>query len=429
FVAVLPDAEAHYALLLSQPRRLDILLAVFAGSQFLADTLRRYPAFLEWATDPAVLRGRRDAGRIGADLDAFLREAGPGTERLNALRRFRRREMLRIGTRDICLRAPLESVTADLSALADAVIARALEAAWAEADPGPQGARLRAGLCIMALGKLGGGELNYSSDVDLMAVADTEAAAGCAGAEEIWTRVVNRLREALSRHTEEGVAYRVDMRLRPHGTAGPLVAGLNAAARYYAERAALWEIQALVKLRPVAGAGAAGARCLEAARAALARPRRGREVADSVRSMRARAAEGRSGAGRTDIKSGLGGIRDIEFLVQALQLVYAHEDPDLLTGHTLEALRRLARKGRLDPGVADSLAEDYSFLRRTEHFLQILEDRQIHALPRDAAQLTALARRVLGPETTREQFAQNVDAAQRRTREQYERHMKKVSQV
>jgi glutamate-ammonia-ligase adenylyltransferase len=283
----------------------------------------------------------------------------------------------------------------------------------------------------MALGKLGGRELNYSSDIDLLGLCSDPAAAreGAGDPREherrdLFDRVMEALRHALSAHTEEGSAYRVDLRLRPYGRSGNLVRTVGGLLEYYRTQASLWEIQALLKMRPVAGNLDVGRRFLERARALFQIRRDPRQVVSSVHEMRRkalRAHAARPGA-TVDVKSGLGGLRDIEFLVQGLQLIHAPDEPALVCGNTVEALRVLGEGGFLSDDAARELTEDYLFLRRVEHCLQILEDRQIHALPSRVEELAALARRVLGPESDARRFMAALNERQDRVREVYERH-------
>ena len=195
--------------------------------------------------------------------------------------------------------------------------------------------------------------------------------------------------------------------LRPYGSSGQLVFSAGRAGRVLPEGPrALWELQALLKARPVAGDLGVGRAFLDSIRGLLTRPTRtrrsplpstgcGREALESL---------SRSVLSTTDVKTGLGGLRDVEFLAQGLQLVHAHEHPELLCGGTLPALQALEAAGILPGETAEQLSADYLFLRRVEHFLQIYEDRQTHNLPRDPAQLRALARRMLGSGATAEQL-------------------------
>jgi glutamate-ammonia-ligase adenylyltransferase len=285
--------------------------------------------------------------------------------------------------------------------------------------------------CVMALGKLGGNELNYSSDVDLIALWDDSALSMSQGAEnyalskELFARVMEHLRFDLSTHTEEGYAYRVDLRLRPFGSAGELVSTVASLANYYQSRASLWEIQAALKMRPVAGNLKLGYDFIEGLRPVVLRPRNRDDVIESIEKMRAAAMKTSSGSfGSTlDVKSGLGGLREVEFLVQGLQLIHGFEDPSFFEGNTLAAVGILQRKRLLGEEVAEQLKEDYTFLRRIEHYLQILEDRQNHSLPRDPDQLTALAKRVLGSEADGTLFMEKLKGCLGRVHDAYVSHL------
>ncbi len=414
FVDRLPDAGQHFVRLLEQPRRLELLLGLFSGSQFLADALARYPEFLEWVTDPEILHGTRDVSTLSGDLSRFLAAFTEGEAWLDGVRRFRRRELLRIGMRDLCLQAPLEEITADLSAAAETVLRAALAQVAAEAGVPVEG------FCVGALGKLGGGELNYSSDIDLVGFCRRGA-----GAEERrrWAGLLERTRDALMRHTGDGYAYRVYFRLRPHGSAGELVQSVDALARYYEGPARLWEIQALLKLRPVAGDMALGTAWRAEVREVLAAGYARDKVTASILDMRGRALQAGAAGGDRDVKTGPGGIRDLEFAVQGLQLVHGKACPSVLEGNTLRALRLLCEAGVLGEAEAQSAAADYAFLRRVEHYLQIMEDRQIHAVPGDGPALAALARRVLGPGGSADAFGERLEAVRERSHALYRRVM------
>jgi glutamate-ammonia-ligase adenylyltransferase len=401
FMRSMGSGEYHYRLLISQPMRLEILLGIFAGSQFLADTLIRNPFSMEWVMIPHVLHQERTREEMEEELRSLARSAGSHGEWLNRLRRFRRREILRIGTRDICLKASPQVIMQELTSLAEAVVSAALgrSPAWGSppgfGEPGVQpGAAARFG--VLAFGKLGGRELNYSSDIDLLGIMDDTDGPDSAE-KELFTRVMETLREDLSSHNEEGYAYRVDLRLRPFGRSGELVPSLSGLIGYYREKASLWEIQALLKIRPVAGNRALGHRFLDAIRPLLLTRRDRASVVNSIEKMRNRAIHSRKPGAAVDVKSGAGGIRDVEFMAQGLQLIHGPENPALLEGNTLTALGLLREARILKAEVAGQLQEDYLFLRRVEHYLQLMDDRQIHSLPRDAAEVQALGRRVLGP--------------------------------
>ena len=419
FMRSLGSSEFHYNLLLSQPMRLEILLNILAGSQFLSDTLIRNPVFLDWVTVPRILHQERTREEMEEDLMGMKRTARGHQEWLNRLRRFRRREILRIGTRDICLKVSPQVVMRELTGLAEAIVAVALEELLGQKktrvpEMQPAEADRASRFCVMAFGKLGGRELNYSSDIDLLGVMDD------GGEKDFFTHVMESLRADLSKHTEEGYVYRVDLRLRPFGSSGELVPSLSSLIGYYREQASLWEVQALLKIRPIAGNRALGYRFLDAIRPLLLTGRERGPVVNSIQKMRCRAITAAQKQGApTDVKRGTGGLRDVEFLVQGLQLIHAPENPVLLEGNTLAALGLLREARILEPGLVEQLQQDYLFLRRVEHYLQILDDRQIHALPREPEEMTALAKRVLGVESGPELFMAELADCLARVRSAY----------
>ncbi len=308
----------------------------------------------------------------------------------------------------------------ELSDLADGVIQAALERIRKEAAEKSRGTSTGQAFCVVAFGKLGGRELNYSSDIDLLGLC-----AGAGAEVEAATPFLEALRADLSSHTTEGYVYRVDLRLRPYGSSGQLVFSLDSLRAYYEGPVALWEVQALLKARPVAGDAEIGQAFLAAARTLLLSPHAPAEVAASNAKLRKEAlrALSQSVLTTTDIKSGLGGLRDVEFLAQGLQLVHAREKPELLQGGTLPALHALARAELLEQETADQLSSHYLFLRRVEHFLQIYEDRQTHSLPSDPSQLRALARLMLGTGATAEQFLAKLSRRREQVQAEYRRYI------
>jgi glutamate-ammonia-ligase adenylyltransferase len=436
FIRALTSPEFHYGLLLSQPMRLEILLTIFAGSQFLADTLVRNPGFLDWVTLPENLHQGKTKDDLEGELQAGTETGQSHVTWLNQLRRFRRREILRIGTRDMYLKVPTEQIMFEISSLADALTSAALTNIWTRSTdaerkvPGDFTA-LADHFCILAFGKLGGGELNYSSDIDLMGIFDVSSSLPASlGLDRtmlkyLFTWVMERVTIDLSMHTDEGYAYRVDLRLRPYGGSGELVPSLTALVDYYDKTASLWELQAALKLRPIAGNLNLGSAFLDRLRPMFLRPRRREEVVQSIEKMRSAAVKrgGRATAAGLDVKSGVGGLRDIEFLVQGLQLIHAGDQPELLHGHTLAALQALGSADFLPESVAEELRRDYLFLRVVEHYLQILEDRQIHAVPEDSTELTALARRVLGPGEDGSSLLARLEECAARVRGAYVRYL------
>jgi glutamate-ammonia-ligase adenylyltransferase len=421
FTEQVGNRDEFFNQLLAQPRRLEIMVKIFAGSQFLSDTLIRTPGFLNWISDPAVVNAERDEGEMSAELTAMLSETDDRMERLNILRRFRRREILRIGTRDICLAGEFEVVVAEISALARATVQSALENARLD-YPEPLGR-----FTILAFGKLGGGELNYSSDIDLLAIYEPDQEVS--DQEHRLGKLFRQVVRDLTDFTVEGQAYRVDLRLRPWGNAGRLVYSIPTLTRYYAEEADLWELQALLKLSPVAGDFELGRKFTTIVKPILARrvERAGKEaMMHTVRRLRARAVVEHDAAPDeegslvgADIKNGEGGIRDVEFLVQALQMLHQRLSPEIVTGNTLSALQRLEEAGILSGEKVSALREDYLFLRRIEHFLQVYDDRQLHAIPAEREAQEKLTRVVLGEEAGPEHLLRHLETTLRRVRADY----------
>ena len=304
------------------------------------------------------------ARAVLADLDARP-PLDPAADH-GELAAWKRREHLRIAARDLTGRDDLPAVGAALAAMASDVLAAACRLAGA------------AGLAVVGMGKLGGAELNYASDVDLLFVGSGEA-----DAREVL-RIARR-------------AFRVDTDLRPEGRNGPLVRTLPSYEAYWERCAQPWEFQALLKARPVAGDPAVGGSFAAAASERLWGRLWTADDLRSLRTMKARAEAdvARRGLAGRELKRGAGGIRDVEFAVQLLQLVHGRQDPSLRSPTTLVALAELAAAGYVDPDDARRLDGAYRFLRTVEHRLQLVEDQQVHTVPSDPRQREALAR-VLG---------------------------------
>jgi glutamate-ammonia-ligase adenylyltransferase len=319
----------------------------------------------------------RDLGpRLRERLVAEAREAVAGLGAEAGLRRFRRRALLRVAARDL-LGAGVEEVVEEVTAVAEAC----LELATDEAG---------GGLAVIGLGKLGGAELNYASDVDVVFVHE----GGGAEAQETAGRRAAHVVALLSEPTEEGVALRVDTALRPEGRSGPLSRSLESTSEYYRRHAATWEKQAWLKARPVAGDAPLGARLLAELEPAIYPEHLEPSAIEDVRAMKARIEEYVRARGKeaVEVKRGRGGIRDVEFAVQLLQLVHGRRDPALREPNTLRALATLAEQGYVAGADATDLAGAYRFLRALEHRLQLVRDTQTHELPADESSLRRLAR-------------------------------------
>jgi len=446
-----PDASLNYLerftaeadrgtmqFLAHMPEALDSLLVLFSYSNFLSETLVSHPELIRWLHAPARRAGIR---RPGADAsgglehsatreeldEEFARYAASHTEVSLPLllARFKRRQYLRITLRDVLGLATLTETTLELSHLADAL----LEAAVRGIEPSFQkqwgrphyvdsaGQDREARLTILSLGKLGGVELNYSSDIDLMFLfteeGETRGGARSIANSEYFVRLAQEVLKTIASATREGAVFRVDLRLRPQGAEGNLAISFPAAHDYYLHRARPWELQMLIKARASTG-DAAAARAFLRALAPRIFPPAGeaptpeqfaaieavlyarREITRQLRRRRHPGALLREHSAEWNVKLSPGGIRDIEFLTQCLQRLHGSSDAWLsgpATASTLVALQRLHDKGHLSAHDFSRLADAYQFLRKVEHRLQLRDGLQRHALPGDAAALDRLARR------------------------------------
>jgi len=392
------------------PGLMEFLTCLFGFSQFLSDLLIRNPEYLDWLRSPKVLDQPKTLQDYQREVQAAIEVFQDPSRQRHALCRCQRKELLRIGVRDMLGRGSLAERMAELSDLAEAIVDLALRLCRArlvkrygrpiaEETPGEE-----AVFAVAALGKLGGRELNFSSDIDLIFLYSEEGqteGAGPGGPGRIsnhlfFTRLGEELVNYLSSHGPEGFLYRVDLRLRPDGESGPLVRSLVGVETYYLTQARLWERLAFVKARLIAGGGARFAASFQdlAEHFVYGLPL-GSEIFAELGDVKVRIdrqVEDRGVADR-EVKRGWGGIREIEFIVGALQLLHGHLRPEMRVRPTLEALEAIERLGLLAPEDCRALAEAYAFFRNIEHRLQMLYLRRTHLLPDDPAELRMLARR------------------------------------
>lgn len=400
-----------------RPYLLRLLLDLFGFSQFLSDVLIRYPHYTAWLGDTDVLEDDPSEESLQWSLDRAMAPFSSADKRQHAVVRWFRRELLRAGVRVMMGRTDELAFALELSRIAVAVI----RAGVAESErplrrrfgvpmtepTDPEEPAVEAGFAVVAMGKLGGMELNFSSDVDLIFVyADEGRTGGLAGSNqgppqgrisnhEYFRRLAESLIHFLTEPTEEGYLYRVDTRLRPDGAEGPLVHSIGAFEAYHETAARPWERMALAKCRAIAGDPALCARFDDLSLGLVFGRAMGPEIIDEVRDLKLRIDAGvESGeeAGR-EIKRGRGGIREIEFHVQALQLLHGQRYADLRVRSTLDLVPALAGRGLLSEDEASQVAADYTFLRRVEHRLQMMDLRQTHTLPDEPHALDCLALR------------------------------------
>jgi len=396
---------------------LPILLQIFASSQHLSDLLVSDSE----AYDLLRLTEGQPVGReaLVEELSAEVTALSDDRAVMTVLRRFKRRETLRISYGDIIRGQRLEVVVRQISFLADAILEAAVRAGRRRLDEKwgvprrPDGKAAR--FVVLALGKLGGAELNYSSDIDLVFLFDedgqTDGQRSLSNL-EYFERLARQVIKLIGESTELGSAYRVDMRLRPEGSAGPIVTSLESTLQYYDVLGRTWERQAFVKARPVAGDLDLGAELLARLEPWIYRRYLGQADIAGIKALKRRIERRsvREGAETRDVKNGHGGIRDIEFVIQFLQLLNGGDLPELRTSSTLEAIARLESCGCLTDREAGLLHKNYCLLRKVEHRLQIMFDLQTHLLPEDPEELRKLAIRlgysVDRPDAARESFEQ-----------------------
>jgi [glutamine synthetase] adenylyltransferase / [glutamine synthetase]-adenylyl-L-tyrosine phosphorylase len=390
------------------PAALRCAANIFSYSRFLSESVVLHPEhILQVAGSGSFYRTLRPDEYETRMLEFLRAGLYPEARRVPAaeeLARFRRRQLLRIVVRDVLGIATLSDVTEEISNLADTILDVTYQSIRRELVARHGEPRLADGICgfsIIALGKLGGKELNYSSDIDLMFVyhgsGETSGPAVISNA-EFYKKVANQYTALLSSYTSEGQCYRVDLRLRPDGTLGEICSSVEGASNYYANRARDWEKQMLIKARVAAGEREPGSALLEFVEPLIYQSSLDFKAVEAVSETRQRIGEKlaarRSANTGTDVKLAPGGIRDIEFLVQCLQRLHGGREPWVRHGGTLLALFRLRDKGLLSGVEYARLASAYQFLRYLEHRLQIQDDRQTHTLPADEDELDLLARRM-----------------------------------
>src|SRR5215470_6859544 len=390
---------AHYA------------IAVFGSSRYLGETLVKNPDLLQVFLREKKL-DRSFSHEEFSEALARFRSRSFDRDASLLLARFKRREYVRIMLRDILGISPLAETTAEISALSDVLIEEALREAESAMERrfglpqhlDPEGRAVNTPFAVLSLGKLGGSELNYSSDIDLLYIYGdgTEPAGAPISNKEHFVRLGQSLTETLSRSTAEGAVFRIDLRLRPQGNEGELAISVGNALRYYAETAHDWERQALIKVRYSAGNVQLAREFIRRVQpqvysekinfAAIKTALVAREKIDKKR-RRQIATEGHESI---NVKIDRGGIRDIEFLVQCLQRVYGGAESWLRSGGTLFSLHKLHDKRHISGHDFHELTSGYTFLRHLEHRLQLRQGQQVHRLPNSLGEIKALQRAMTG---------------------------------
>ncbi len=401
----------------SDERRTEFF-ALAGGSQFLTETILRHPRFLDWLLRPNTLKAVRTKEKMESDLWRWVcdnNDSLNGTE--NAMRRFRQREYLRIAILDLMRQASLQEITSSLSHLADACLEVAVRIASNELQKKygkPQhkdiGGRWRdTKFSVIGLGKLGGLELNFSSDIDLLFIYSSDDGQTSGAVDpltgkrkrritnhEFFAHLARRIISLMGKNTEEGHVFRIDMRLRPEGAQGALAYSLRSCEVYYESWGETWERQAFIKARHCAGSAALSHSFLKMMRPFIYRRTLDISVITEIGIIKDRINRNLKGSDATtrNVKLGEGGIREIEFITQALQIIYGGRETLLQNSNTLESLSIIEAIGLLPKNECDALSRAYIFLRGVEHRVQVTHGLQLHEVPTDEKDLTVLARKM-----------------------------------
>lgn len=422
FIAAIGARTSFLALLEQHPATRRILLRLFASSAYLSTIFIRHPDMIDTLVRSDLVKERRDPRELRKEI-AELVAASPDFEsKLDTLRAFRHQEFLRIAIADLAGDLELFEVERELTILAETVLDEAMKLARVETQARfkiPDTLRL----CAIAMGRLGAVEMSYNSDLDLIFVYD-DSEEVASGSREIASRIAQKLIVILESRTREGYAYKLDLRLRPSGNAGPLVTSLAGFAEYHRQSSAVWERQALVRARVITGDEGLK-RQVESAREEFVfgrglLPMEVREIAAMRRRMENEI--GIEDKSRLNLKQGHGGLVDVEFLTQMMALRYGHLHPELRVRDTVGMLKALARLQLLDAADAISIEDDFRFLSQVENRLRIESDQPAWALPTSPSALRPLARRLgFGGADGSERLLREIHLRRDRVRAIYER--------
>ncbi|MGZ5002120.1 MAG: [protein-PII] uridylyltransferase family protein, partial [Chthoniobacterales bacterium] len=368
------------------------LLHLLAVSSICAARLTRNPETLLWLAQPEVCLASRGRAEMLAAVHDLTSDSEVDNN-FGALRFWKGREMARVAVRELAAVAPLEETTGELSQIAEICLRRVFEF-W-DAELRQRYGSPKAEFAILALGKLGGGELNHSSDVDLLFLySDEGQLTPHISYHQFFNRLGNKILETFSKPHPAGSLFRVDLRLRPEGSAGPLARSLESMENYYAGFGETWERIALIKARGITGSRELAYDFLRLHQPFIYPKSATPDLLDEIAKIKHRIERDVVGPEKLerDVKLGRGGIRDIEFIVQTLQLIHGARNPFLQEPSMLKALRALRELDLLPREDILALDDAYRFLRRVEHRLQIEAEQQTHTVPDESEPLSRLAR-------------------------------------
>ena len=408
------NRRSLYHLLRDAPHIIRPVILTFGASTYLSEILIRTPEYFYDIIDPNVMETQKTSEMMYQELKQSISRFASVAQKLRILRRYKRRETLRIGLRDLLKVADVETTTLELSNLAEAALQHCYEIGRDQVmkpkfgTPLDEEGTAPCRFAIIGMGKLGGYELNFSSDIDLIFVYSDDARTDMGiDNSEYFSRLCEFLIKAMSEITPEGYVFRVDIRLRPESSAGVIIRSMESYESYYEGWGDLWERQALIKARPVAGDMAFGDEFIRMIQPFVyQRYLDGvtlTEIKADIRRTKARIEERLVSEGSTlekHVKLGPGGIRDIEFTVQCLQMIHGAKRKSLCSHNTLEVLAALKENTLLSVEDADALMAAYRFLRTVENCIQLEADQQRYLIPEKETEERELARRVGYQHTT-----------------------------
>jgi glutamate-ammonia-ligase adenylyltransferase len=405
FMTVISRRPSCYALMAENRATIKLLVSLFGMSEFFSKILINHPELLDSLIARSDSSSVKPKGAMKEDLNSLLEQSDYYEDHLNILRRYRNEEFLRIGINDIHGRLLQGEVTAQLSQLGETCLEAAFRLAvdelrrfgcptWKHA-----GGAAEASLAVIALGKLGGSELNYHSDLDIIFVYDHQGETDgdkIISNHEYFAKLAQKIISILTLQTREGYVYKIDTRLRPSGNAGPLVTSLESFHEYHRTEAQIWERQALTKARVVLGDEKLANQLHDIIRNTVYGSAIGNEGRDEIHRLRMRMENelAKEKDGSYNIKTGRGGMVDVEFAVQYLQLKEGCRYPELRTNSTVVALKEISTLGLLPDGSAQTLLTGYKFLRKLENRLRIIHDYSVNDLSGTKLYMNKLARRL-----------------------------------
>ncbi|MDD5435287.1 MAG: hypothetical protein PH343_07645, partial [Nitrospira sp.] len=393
---------------------------LFSNSEYLSKIVMRHPELVDLFLDPAEMLKKRTKQEIQGELFAVIKQPQTYTEKLDVLRKFKYTEELRIGYTDILGYTDTVDASKNMSALADASVAGAVIIAEEELGrtygrPLSKAGRkvAAAKFCVVGMGKLGGEEITYGSDLDLVFIYSGEGETSgkhSISNHEYFSILSSKVMSALTSITIEGTVFKVDVRLRPSGSKGPLCQSIEGIAGYIKGHADVWEFQSLTRARVIAGDESLGQEFMIICHKLIYERPSNKCLRESISDMRHRmeAEVGKENTEYYDIKVGPGGIVDIEFIVQYMKLLYGREYPSIRVTNTLLSLELLYKSGSLTKDNYHNLKKSYTFLRRLESRLRIVHNMPSHLLPKNPERLASLAMRMDYKDTKRTSAARRL---------------------